>query len=75
LKRAHHHHPLALHRSKSSAFGSPCISSTSSGGLVGVGVGGIIPMRTRTLSNGYSDPGTATTTASTSNSSAFHAWR
>jgi hypothetical protein len=73
LKRAHHHHPFALRRSSSSAFGSPCISTTSSGG--GVGVGGIIPMRTRTLSNGYSDPGTATTTASTSNSSAFHAWR
>jgi hypothetical protein len=74
LKRAHHHHPLALRRSASSAFGSPCISSTSSGGG-GVGVGGIFPMWTRTLSNGYSDPGTATTTASTSNSSAFHAWR
>lgn len=40
-----------------------------------MGGGPPIPMRTRTHSNGYSDPGTATTSTSTATStSAFHAW-
>ena len=59
--------PIALRRSASSAFGCPFASSST---LCDYGTRG----RTHSYS-GHSDPGTATTSTTSSSTSAFHAWR